>query len=104
MTKREEWEKMIEKVEGHAVSKEDILRFLKAHKPKPAKRVKIVPCICGSKDISAWWNSKTGSCFFRCRGCDKQSEEAKTEIQAKRNWNEMIKKETKFEAYSERTN
>lgn len=98
MTKIQEWEKMIECIEKDSASKEEIIRFLKAHKPKPAERVKIVPCVCGSKKIAAWWNAKTGCCFFRCRGCDKQSEEAKTEIQAKRNWNEMIKKETENEA------
>lgn len=93
MAKIQEWEKMIECVENDSVSKEEIVRFLKAHKPKPAECVKIVPCICGSKDIAAWWNMKTTCWFYRCRECNKQSEEAKTVIQAKRNWNEMIKKE-----------
>ena len=94
MTKYEEWEKMIECVENDSVSKEEIIEFLKAHKPKPVERVKIVPCICGSKDIAAWWNTRTGCWFYRCRDCDKQSEEARAVVQAKRNWNEMIKKET----------
>lgn len=94
MTKIQEWEKMIECVENDSVSKEEIIRFLKSHKPKPSERVKIVPCICGSKGIAAWWNMETTYWFYKCRECDLQSEGAKTVIQAKRNWNEMIKKET----------
>lgn len=97
MTKVQEWEKMIECVENDSVSKEEIVHFLKAHKPKPAERVKIVPCVCGSKDIAAWWNMETTCWFYRCRECDLQSEGAKTVIQAKRNWNEMIKKEKESE-------
>lgn len=93
MTKIQEWEKMIERVENDSVSKIEILQFLKAHKLKAAERVKIVPCVCGSKNIAAWWNMKTNRWFYRCRECDLQSEEAKTDVQAKRNWNEMIKKE-----------
>lgn len=97
MTKIQEWEKMIERVENDSASKIEILQFLKNHKPKTAERVKIVPCICGSKDIAAWWNMETTCWFYRCRKCDKQSEEAKEVVQAKRNWNEMIKKETENE-------
>lgn len=104
MTKIQEWEKMIERVENDSVSKIEILQFLKVHKPKAAERVKILPCVCGSKDIAVWWNMKTSCWFYRCRKCDLQSEEAKTVIQAKRNWNEMVKKEIENEAYSERTN
>lgn len=94
MTKYEEWEKMIEKVESHVVSKEEIVRFLKNNQPKRKESLRKVPCICGAKgsDIAAWWNTRTGCWFFRCRECDRQSEEAKALIQAKRNWNEMIKK------------
>jgi hypothetical protein len=94
MTKREEWKKMIECVEKDSASKEEIIRFLKANQPKEG--VKKVPCICGAKscDIAEWWNGRTGCCFLRCRKCDRESEEAKTVTQAKRNWNEMIKKES----------
>lgn len=97
MTKREEWEKMIERVENDSVSKTEILRFLKDNQPKPKENVKLVSCVCGSKDIAAWWNTRTERWFYRCRDCDKQSEEARTIVQAKRNWNEMIKKETENE-------
>ena len=95
MTKIQEWEKMIERVENDSASKIEILQFLKAHKPKATEHVKIVPCVCGSKDITAWWNMKTSCWFYRCRECDLQSEGAKTVVQAKRNWNEMVKKEIK---------
>lgn len=91
--KIQEWEKMIERVENDSVSKEEIIRFLKTHKPKPAERVKIVPCVCGSKDIAAYWNTDTTCWFYKCRECGKRSEETKTVFWAKRNWNEMIKKE-----------
>ena len=96
MTKIQEWEKMIERVENNSASKEEIIRFLNANKPKERESVKKVPCVCGAKgsDIAAWWNMETTCWFYRCRECGLQSEEAKPVIQAKRNWNEMIKKET----------
>lgn len=96
MTKIQEWEKMIECVENDSVSKEEILTFLKANKPKGRETIKRLPCICGyqGSEKAAWQNMATNKYFFRCNNCYRQSEEAKTIIQAKRNWNEMIKKET----------
>lgn len=94
MTKIQEWEKMIEKVESHAVSKEEIIRFLKANKPKPKESTKKLPCTCGCGDIRFWWNMKKSTWLLRCAHCDKASEDSKFQIQAIRNWNEMIKKET----------
>ena len=94
MTKIQEWEKMIERVENDSASRIEILQFLKNHKPKPKESKKRLPCTCGCGDIRFWWNMKKNTWLLRCVHCDKASEDSKLQIQAIRNWNEMIKKET----------
>ena len=93
MTKREEWDEIIKKVENDDYTTNDILQFLRSHRPKSYESKKKLPCVCGSKDVAAWWNMKTSCWFFRCRDCNRQSLEAKHVNQAKANWNEMVEKE-----------
>ena len=93
MTKIQEWEKMIDKVNNDTASKIEILRFLETNKPKPKESKKKQPCICGSRDIKVWWHMTEHKFLCQCEKCERQAPGARTEIQAIRNWNEMMEKE-----------
>lgn len=93
MAKREEWEKMIECVENDSVSKDEILRFLKNNQPKPKESRKRLPCTCGNKETWFSWSIKECKWFIKCCKCNKQAEGSRFQIQAIRNWNELIKSE-----------
>ena len=97
MTKREEWDRMIKKVENDDYTTDDILQFLEKNKPKPKESQKRQPCTCGCKLIYIVWNIKRQQFIYQCSECNKRSTGAKTQIQAIRNWNEMIGKEEEKE-------
>ena len=92
MTKREEWGRMIKKVESDDYTTDDILQFLEKNKPKPKESQKRLSCSCGCKLIHIIWNFKWHQFFCQCSECNKRSIGAKTQTQAIRNWNEMIGK------------
>lgn len=95
MTKREKWDDMIKKIEINQATKEQILKFLKEEAPKPKESRKKLPCTCGCKTITTWWYSGKGNLHYSCQcgNCGKEAEGARYEIQAIRNWNNMIKRE-----------
>lgn len=98
MTKRQEWEAMIEEVSNlpDSYTKRNILAFLEKYKPKPRESRKKLPCTCGSKEITSMFKFRPDidrGFLCKCDKCGKQSETFKYEIQAIKNWNEMIKKE-----------
>lgn len=92
MTKREEWDRMIKKVENDDYTTDDILQFLEKNKPKPKESQKRQPCTCGCKLIYIIWSIREQQFFCQCSECNKRSTGAKTQIQAIRNWNETIGK------------
>ena len=57
---------------------------------------KLLPCTCGRKRITLW-HGADGQKFCACENCDKKGLPAKTEIQARRNWNTMIAAEMRGE-------
>lgn len=93
MTKREEWDRMIKKVENDDYTTDDILQFLEKNKPKPKESRKKLPCVCGCKAIRSWWHITEHKFFCQCDNCERQAPGARAEIKAIRNWNEMIEKE-----------
>lgn len=93
MTKREEWDNMIEKVKNDTFSRLELLLFLEKNKPKAKESRKRLPCVCGRKDVPIWFNVKRHNFFCRCDNCDKEAIGDRFKIGAIRNWNEMIKKE-----------
>lgn len=58
------------------------------------KREKFIPCTCGCNRRTRWFIYRGGEDFIRleCMKCGK-SVEGRTEAEARRNWNDMIKKE-----------
>ena len=50
---------------------------------------KLMPCICGKKRIHLWCSSD-GTWFYICPKCGRESQPSKTQIGAKRNWNNLI--------------
>ena len=98
MTKRQEWEVMIKEVESlpDSYTKRSILAFLNKYKPKQRESRKMLPCTCGSREITPMFKFRPDinrGFICKCDKCGRQSETFKYEIQAIRNWNEMIKKE-----------
>lgn len=62
-------------------------------KNEPHER--FLPCICGCNQIEHWWciNPKDGNQnILSCKKCGKKAS-GKSEADAQRNWNEMIRRE-----------
>lgn len=70
----------------------DVLkRFAISNAPKKRESRALKLCRCGTKyKPSYWYNTQTGLHFFKCDECKFKSSEAKTEIQARRNWNREV--------------
>lgn len=58
-------------------------------KPKESKALKLCTCGCKQKP-QMWYTMGTHMKFYKCGDCGRRSAEAKTEIQARRNWNTEI--------------
>ena len=58
------------------------------------RNVKLLPCTCGSNRREHWYMYRDGIRFkgLICHKCGKEAL-GKTEIEAKENWNRMIKEE-----------
>ena len=69
----------------------DAIELLKKLKPKPKESRAMLPCVCGSKRRSRWYGH--GMVFIACArdGCKVSAPGGKTEIEAIRNWNKMIR-------------
>ena len=62
---------------------------------KDSRAPKLSPCTCGCK-ILEWRVSKWPDgrfYYFACKKCGKKSEYGKTQAEAAKQWNEMIKRE-----------
>lgn len=57
---------------------------------KKQEPVKLLPCICGYKYRSLWHDTKDGTCFLACDGCDFRGYKAKNKYRAKIAWNKAI--------------
>ena len=55
------------------------------YKPRESKRLK--PCTCGCKRIAIWLTADGQ--IAKCNNCGKTAALGKSEVQARRNWNEM---------------
>lgn len=55
---------------------------------KIPERIKLLPCTCGYKHSSLW--SGPAGRFYKCDDCGIKAPPAKTQKQAKLNWNKMI--------------
>jgi len=56
------------------------------YKPRESKRLK--PCTCGCKRISIWLTADGQ--IAKCNNCGKTAALGKSEVKARRNWNEMM--------------
>ena len=102
MTKREEFDEMIEKVGSGDYTKEELLIFLGKHAPKNESR-KRLPCTCGCKTTYMRWHMTNECWFIECGRCNAKAPSAKTSMQAIRNWNEMVRKEKESKSRLEQT-
>lgn len=57
---------------------------------KIAPYVKLAPCKCGRKRGAQQWFSTSGMTFYQCGYCDLKAPGAKTEREARMNWNKMV--------------
>lgn len=60
---------------------------------KDNPRVKLLPCTCGRKQISLWWDGADYMWFQECPKCGKRAPSHKTQNGARKLWNEKIEKE-----------
>ena len=58
---------------------------------------KLAPCICGYKKREHWSSYKDGVWYeqLKCPKCGMESTPGKTEAEARKNWNIMVKEEIK---------
>lgn len=57
---------------------------------KKKKYIKLMPCVCGKKRINLWCSSLNHTWFYICPECGRESQESKTKIGAKKNWNSLM--------------
>lgn len=50
---------------------------------------RLLPCVCGKKRINLWRLSN-GVWVYICPNCGRESQSSKTQIGAKKNWNELM--------------
>ena len=64
---------------------------------KIPEKVKLLPCVCGSKKPECWCCSDATGHYelYVCPNCDLEAPRAKTNRKAKLNWNKMIEGEMK---------
>ena len=55
-------------------------------------KVKMLPCTCGRKRIECWYDQYRWK-FYKCPICGKKAESAKTDNEARENWNRMVTNE-----------
>lgn len=65
---------------------------------KIPEKVKKLNCVCGasSRLVKSWYLSGYGAesgLFFRCKKCGRESDVAKKETEAIKNWNALVEKE-----------
>lgn len=49
-----------------------------------------LPCVCGCKYPTLWFNATYGTNYYKCDRCGLKSPESETDIGAIREWNNMI--------------
>ena len=69
------------------------LKYLGYTVYKAKKKEKLIPCKCGCKRREHWYTPD--GIFLRCMKCGYESKVGLTEVEAKHNWNEAMKEETK---------
>lgn len=53
--------------------------------------IKLLPCKCGRKKPEQWFLADGSNLtYFKCRDCDFAAPGAKTEREARKNWNAMV--------------
>ena len=61
-----------------------------------SKYVKLLPCTCGRKQLNGyWWDSENHGYFYKCPVCDLKAPLAKTDKEARQEWNKMIEKQAR---------
>lgn len=68
---------------------EAIEMAIKALTPRKRESTALEYCVCGTKQKAQIWYGN-GKAVCICPVCDLEGERADTEIQARRNWNNMI--------------
>lgn len=54
---------------------------------------KQLPCICGRKRLSKWWNYVLGTWSMSCPNCGRTSDHVEHKKDLNKVWNQMIRKE-----------
>lgn len=68
------------------------IKVLERHSEKPPH---LIPCICGRKRFSKWWNYSLGTWSMSCPNCGRTSDHVKHRKDLNKAWNDMIQKERK---------
>lgn len=56
-----------------------------------------LPCICGRKRLTTWWNYKLGAWSLECPKCGRASDHVEHKKDLNKVWNQMIRKEQENE-------
>lgn len=58
---------------------------------KKQSYITLLPCTCGEKKPHEWFHAR-GTSFYKCDNCGLSAPSAKTNREARENWNKLVSK------------